>query len=175
MEQGLKRPMQPATLRNGSIVISDETHRLTNARWFDRLDSDISWVITKIEHAVRLANRNAFQFDINYFHEIRFSEYTGEQKGKYDWHKDIAWVSKDISQRKLSIFIQLSEPQSYVGGDVEIDADAIGGSNQLPPAEVLRKKGTVFIFPSFLNHRVTPVVQGTRYSLATWYEGPPFR
>jgi len=175
VEQGLKRPMHPATIRNGNVVLSDDTYRRTNIRWFDRLDSDISWVITKIEHAVRLANRNAFQFDINYFHEIQFGEYTEEQKGKYDWHQDIQWVSNDISQRKLSIFIQLSEAQGYVGGDVEIDAAAIGGSSQLPPVEVMREKGTAFMFPSFLNHRVTPVVHGTRYSLVTWYEGPPFR
>ena len=30
-------------------------------------------------------------------------------------------------------------------------------------------------FPSFLMHRVTPVKQGTRYSLVSWFLGPPFK
>ena len=174
MERGLKRPMEPATIRNGDVVLSDDTYRRTNIRWLNRLDSDISWIITKIEHAVRLANRNAFQFDITYFHELQFGEYTEEQQGKYDWHEDIQWASNDLAQRKLSIFIQLSSPEDYVGGDVEIRHYEINAS-KMPPAEHLRSKGTAFIFPSFLSHRVTPVVQGTRYSLVSWYEGSPFR
>jgi PKHD-type hydroxylase len=43
------------------------------------------------------------------------------------------------------------------------------------PLGQLRKRGTVIIFPSFLQHRVTEVKRGTRYSLVQWYNGPEFK
>ena len=37
--------------------------------------------------------------------------------------------------------------------------------------EKLRQKGTVIVFPSFLQHRVTEVTEGQRYALVGWREG----
>ena len=34
--------------------------------------------------------------------------------------------------------------------------------------------GSVIVFPSSVEHRVSPVTKGTRYSLVTWFVGPPF-
>jgi len=39
----------------------------------------------------------------------------------------------------------------------------------------LRNRGTIIVFPSFLEHQVTPVTKGTRYSLVQWYSGPDWR
>ena len=36
-------------------------------------------------------------------------------------------------------------------------------------------QGTIIIFPSMLQHRVTPVTNGTRYSLVQWFSGPNFK
>ena len=41
--------------------------------------------------------------------------------------------------------------------------------------EIVRNKGTIVVFPSFVWHRVTPVTKGTRYSLVVWNLGLPFR
>ena len=38
-----------------------------------------------------------------------------------------------------------------------------------------RSKGCLLVFPSFLSHRVTPIIKGTRYSIITWMEGDTFR
>jgi hypothetical protein len=38
-----------------------------------------------------------------------------------------------------------------------------------------KKQGSCLIFPSFYNHRVTPVTQGERYSLTIWCKGPKWR
>ena len=35
-------------------------------------------------------------------------------------------------------------------------------------------KGSLVVFPSFVYHRVCPVVKGTRYSLVVWNTGKPF-
>ena len=36
------------------------------------------------------------------------------------------------------------------------------------------RAGTVIVFPSSIEHRVTPVTKGIRYSLVAWFLGPPF-
>mgnify|MGYP001205851066 CR=1 FL=1 len=79
--------------------------------------------------------------------------------------------SGEVSDRKLSMTIQLSDSHEYEGGNFEF-RDHI---SNIPPKEQLRKKGTVLIFPSFLYHSVQPVTKGTRKSLVTWIEGPAWR
>ena len=36
-------------------------------------------------------------------------------------------------------------------------------------------KGSVIVFPSFIFHRVRPVLSGIRYSLVLWSVGAPFK
>ena len=55
----------------------------------------------------------------------------------------------------------------FEGGNFKI-FDSEDGMLELP-------QGTMIFFPSFLMHRVTPVKQGTRYSLVSWFLGPPFK
>jgi PKHD-type hydroxylase len=38
-----------------------------------------------------------------------------------------------------------------------------------------RARGTVIAFPSYVLHRVTPIIAGTRKSLVVWITGPKFR
>ena len=118
------------------------------------------------------ANRNAFGFDLKMFTEIQFTEYSEKDLGTYDWHHDTAWVSPKLFRRKLSLVIQLTDPDEYEGGRFEISKD---DCTECPDPEKLKPKGTVIIFPSFLRHRVTPVTKGTRNSLVSWMEGPYFR
>ena len=40
---------------------------------------------------------------------------------------------------------------------------------------ILSKRGTIIVFPSYMQHRVKPVTKGTRYSLVTWFCGEPFQ
>ena len=51
------------------------------------------------------------------------------------------------------------------GGDFEMDEE-----DEIPRFE----EGSIIVFPSFLKHRVTPVTKGVRYSLVSWFVGPPF-
>jgi PKHD-type hydroxylase len=64
--------------------------------------------------------------------------------------------------------IQLSEPDEYVGGDLEIMA----GSDH---TKISRGKGNVIIFPSFLLHRVVPLIRGNRKSLVLWVGGGHYK
>ena len=38
-----------------------------------------------------------------------------------------------------------------------------------------REKGTIVVFPSFVQHRVTPITKGVRQSIVGWVSGPPYR
>ncbi len=70
--------------------------------------------------------------------------------------------------RKLSVVIQLSPRESYEGGTFEFSTAA-------HPGAAFEPRGSVLIFPSFLQHRVLPVTSGIRHSLVTWVEGPQWR
>lgn len=145
--------------------------RRSKVRWIPRTDPAWDWLFRDIEYVCKRANV-AFGFDLNVFHEIQFTEYDAEDNGHYGWHEDLTWIPRGEveSQRKLSFVMQLSDPSTYEGGDLELQ---IKETSPLP--EHLRLRGTTMVFPSFIKHRVTPVTKGKRYSLVTWYEGPPFK
>ena len=158
----------------GTSEVSNQTRR-SHVRWFDRGAEGYQWIFRKIENSFQFANVNAFNFDLTYFREIQFTEYDASYEGKYDWHEDCTWCRNHPTRRKLSIVVQLTDPSEYTGGELELDADRLGGGDQNPDADSLKQQGTTIVFPSFLRHRVTPITAGLRYSLVTWYEGPPFR
>jgi PKHD-type hydroxylase len=92
---------------------------------------------------------------------IQFTAYD-EQGSHYDWHMDCG--EGNLSRRKLSMTIQLSDPEGYSGGNLEL----LYGRH---PVTVERKRGTLVAFPSYTLHRVTPVTAGVRYSLVLWISG----
>ena len=70
--------------------------------------------------------------------------------------------------RKLSVSLQLSDPNDYDGGDLVINT---GGGLQ----KMKREQGTITVFPSYNLHKVMPIERGTRYSLVGWVSGPNFK
>lgn len=86
--------------------------------------------------------------------------------GHYDWHIDSTKPSPERLQRKLSVSILLSDPETYTGGDLVLDRTAT-----LRPT---KKQGSIIVFPSCVYHKVEPVTRGERYSAVSWMSGPPF-
>jgi PKHD-type hydroxylase len=74
--------------------------------------------------------------------------------------------------RKLSLVCNLSDPDSYAGGDLQFD---FGYKQPVHTCTELRNQGSIVVFPSHLLHRLTPITAGTRYSLVLWNLGLPFR
>ena len=72
--------------------------------------------------------------------------------------------------RKLTAVIQLSDPSTYTGGEFELY-----DLTQYPNAEEIKSQGTTIFIPAFMPHAALPVTQGTRYSLACWFDGPKWR
>lgn len=96
----------------------------------------------------------------------QIGRYKSEDKGHYDWHMDLQ-LPKDGVQRKLSISILLSDPSEFEGGELQFKG--------MEDHKILTKQGSIVVFPSFIEHRVTPVTKGVRYSAVTWASGPSFR
>lgn len=171
IQKGLVLPAKDGAIGFRGGARRDEGFRRSKIRWINRRSDDWRWVVELIEHITLVSNRNAFGFDLDYVHEIQFTEYSSEYKGHYNWHEDLEWCGNKPFQRKLSLVLQLSDPASYEGGRLELMAP--DGSKF--PTEEAAKQGSLVVFPSFIRHRVTELTKGKRYSLVAWYEGPPFR
>ena len=126
---------------------------------------DLEWAFEKITGAILNLNNRFFQFDIFGLHEgLQFTNYK-VPSDKYGKHVDRA---AGILVRKLSLSIQLTDPQEYEGGELYLYEDEKG--------TVMRKEqGTLVLFPSYTLHEVTPVTKGERNSLVSWVSGKQFK
>jgi PKHD-type hydroxylase len=155
--------MRAGEVLNGSQVTPVESYRDSNIA-FCPPTADLIWVYQRITDGVNQLNRDYFNFDLWGFSEgLQFTEYVAPA-GKYDAHIDK--MNMGVI-RKLSIVVQLSDENSYEGGDFEI----IEGKD---PEKLSKNKGTLLAFPSYVLHRVTPVTKGTRHSMVGWITGKPF-
>jgi len=130
------------------------------------------------------ANKNAkWNFDIDAFEHVQLSKY-GESN-HYSWHRDNFLKPDENTElgydlfrkvRKLSLVINLSDENSYEGGDFLFDfRDNNDGSPNTLKLENFKKKGSVLVFPSFIYHTVQPVTKGVRYSMVNWSRGWPWK
>tara|TARA_R100000152_G_C6736537_1_gene160672 strand:+ start:424 stop:981 length:558 start_codon:yes stop_codon:yes gene_type:complete len=117
-----------------------------------------------LEKYIVLANREAFGYSLNGLQEFQIAEY--KEGGFYKEHMDTRLSDIRPSQRKLSITVQLSDISDYSGGDFMFSKDI-----PTPEQKIIKQKGTILVFPSFIYHQILPVTKGTRYSLVGWYEG----
>lgn len=139
-------------------------YRVSDISWIDE-NTDSRWLYDKVAQYAHKANQEMWNFDIwGYLDSFQYTLYEGGG-GHYDWHTD---NGASMSTRKLSCVLQLSDPKDYEGGDLEMN---IGSS----VIQVAKGRGIICFFPSFLLHRVTPLVSGRRISLVTWFSGPNFR
>jgi PKHD-type hydroxylase len=158
----------------------------------DKRNSKNAWVPTThwtaglVWHYVERANRENFLYDIRNIdgESMQLTQYgIGEF---YGWHNDagISGQYKPVSVgnhhegraqdylnenlelvRKLSFVVQLSDPDDYEGGNLQLLAE--DGKSYFAP----RKRGTVIVFDSRTQHRVLKVTKGVRKSLVGWVVG----
>ena len=158
-------PYQRATTAGGQSKI-----RSSQIKWVPQ-NNEWFWLYEKLSDYAVQANFALWNFDLHAIPEqIQYTEYYATENGHYDWHADIG--PGLLSKRKISITVQLSEPDEYEGGDLEIFK---GGSMDGPFPTAKREAGLVFVFPSFMMHRVTPVTKGVRKSFVIWLGGSHYR
>ena len=125
--------------------------------------------LSEIEDLIQQVNQNVFAFDIYNFCNsdiINLNHYDSKDKGEYSWHCD--GTMNELFDFKLTVVLNISN-QPYTGGHLEI-------FDQRPMRmESMDNPGSVIMFPSYLQHRVTPVTSGQRTSLSMWIKGPLLR
>ncbi len=141
------------------------------------------WIYREIHPYIHQANANAgWNFDWDFSESCQFTKY---KEGEfYDWHCD-SWdkpydkpdePDRHGKIRKLSVTVSLSDETEYEGGDFEFDFRNKDAEKSQPQVcKEIRPKGSIVVFPSFVWHRVKPVISGTRHSLVVWNLGKPFR
>jgi len=162
ISQGKENIQQDAVLNSDGE--QDKSYRRGKVAWIED-----GWISKVLNAYVDTANEAAnWNFVLDDKERVQFATY---KKGDfYDYHRDC-----DIIQplyRKLSVTVQLSDPETYKGGDLFIRH--FWGKTNLPIDKQLKSRGTVIVFPSILLHSVTRLTGGTRYSLVQWYSGPDF-
>jgi PKHD-type hydroxylase len=115
-----------------------------------------------------IANTKAgWGFDIDDHEPTQIAKY--EEGGHYDWHTDETFFDRKRGyHRKVSSIIFLSDPSTYVGGDLIFESPL--GEHKIDVGI-----GSIICFPSETRHKVKPVTEGIRYSLASWAIGPLMR
>jgi PKHD-type hydroxylase len=166
IDEGIKKlKLQKAqTAGNGKDDI-----RSSQIRWIPQ-NEEWWWLYNKLSDMIVTANNELWKFDLHSMPEqIQFTEYYATENGHYTWHQDIG--PGILSKRKISITVQLSDPSEYDGGVLELWQ----GGSQDSAVKAYKGAGSVFIFPSYMMHRVTPVTRGVRKSFVLWVGGSHYR
>ncbi len=139
--------------------------RVTRIAWIER-KPETAWLYGRLEEIVLRLNEQYLKYELYGLAEsLQYTVYHGSEGGHFDWHKDHGNAREE--PRKISLSLQLSEGGAYEGCDLELHADDV----QTAP----RTRGAMIAFPSYMLHRVTPIISGVRKSLVIWAAGPEFR
>lgn len=162
-------PFQDAVVGMGSDGRVDTSIRKSKIKFISNKDWKFDYLFDVLWKTAIMANRDFFDIHISRLEYVQLAEYDASYKGEYKEHHDVFWLNDDPQyHRKLSCIIQLSDPATYEGGKFEI--------TEAPPLdEETNAQGTIVYFPSVLKHKANPVIRGTRYSIAAWFEGPKWR
>lgn len=143
--------------------ITDTTKRRSDVVWQHSMQPLGCIARMYIETANYQAN---WAYHVSSQEDTQVTRYKSTDEGFYDWHMD-AGPPREGNQRKLSCVILLNDATEFEGGILQFK----GAEDK----NVLTKRGSIIVFPSFIEHKVTPVTKGVRYSAVAWVSGPAFR
>ena len=179
-------------VENGGKLSQKEIKNIQKKRNSDIVWMNDRWIYKEVQPYLNQANEAAgWNFQWDWSESCQFTKYGVGQY--YGWHCDSweepyqrkqnddgTWPPDHGKIRKLSMTISLSDPDDYVGGNLEFDfRNQVDWERnkkaKIKSCDEIRPRGSIIVFPSFVWHRVAPVTSGTRYSLVMWSLGYPFR
>ena len=192
VEEIIKRSEQQIFKVANQKYHDGSSFRNSNVTWIDESDKDgaLPWpeLTKQITQQVNNINNKHWGFDLSKCEPLQYSIYN--EGDYYNWHNDQREsVYEDGLARKLSFTVFLNE--DYDDGDFEIVE--LSAAKELPKLNVENvsatllvneggmitgpqpSAGTMIVFPSYLWHRVKPVIKGPRKSLVGWFLGKPFK
>ena len=153
---GLASRLEPATVYDGVHDRVDPRQRQAERCHWHRGTAG-GWIHARLDALfAEAAARFGLAVD-PVFEDIQFVRYA--RGGHFQsWHSDAGLDRHET--RLISASVELSEPDAYEGGVLEI-APEVGATRTL-------SRGGARLFPSRAIHRVTPVTRGTRCALVAW-------
>jgi len=147
---GIEGESVDSTYRNTSVVFTSFDH----------------WVASVMEaHALAANVECKWNYEINQREAVQLASYGVDQH--YGWHVDIFPLAGNPADRKVTVVCLLNDPSEFEGGELQL--------RLYQEYTAPLKKGSLIAFPSIIEHRVTPVTKGTRYSATLWTAGPRFK
>ena len=149
--------------------------RITDICWTTE-----QWLYDLIWPYMLAANKNSgWNLDISAAEFMQIARY--KKGGFYGFHRDgasdsLASYDKPENSfmhgnvRKISMSLVLND--DFEGGELEF-ATYNAGECEIVPIEL--NAGDMIFFTSGMEHRVAAVTKGVRYSLVSWFVGPPVR
>ena len=144
--------------------------RKVNA-WGISYSESTRWLWEKLVNSVKYANSKWWNYDIYGiidYPQLLCYEASNNKDSIQDHYNKHIDNGEIYYYRKISISVQLSDPQDYEGSELKLYTQR--EAEKLPKA-----RGTIILFPSFVLHEVTPIIQGKRWALVCWVCGPQFR
>lgn len=158
-----QEPQIESYLGDGEINNSIRKNRVV---FLQSTNEKYQWLFDKLAKTTISLNKQFWNFDLTFLETLQFTVYN-QLNDFYTAHMDTSHNRPE--QRKLSLVVQLSDPETYEGSNLEIHSCGLDFFG------TVRTQGTLIAFPSYMVHRVTELTRGTRYSLVSWVCGPPYR
>lgn len=151
---------------------NEDKVRKSKVKFFNA-DPTNQWIFDRFNNIITSINDKFYGFNLYGYDQFQYTVYKDD--GRYDWHMDTVMGNElkgleHRGTRKLSIVMLLNDSSEFTGGEFEINS-----STESNPLTIEMARGRIVAFPSFMIHRVKPVLSGVRKSLVIWVEGPKFK
>jgi predicted 2-oxoglutarate/Fe(II)-dependent dioxygenase YbiX len=116
------------------------------------------WVIEILQSLWDEA-KNYYKFNLEFVEPYELKKYSAGDF--FDRHTDNYPGLEIELDRKLTMTLQLSDPNDYQSGSLKVF------QHSQP-----KTQGTAIIYPSFFSHQVEKIQSGTRWAMMSWAWGP---
>ena len=134
-------------------------HRTSDAVRLPRTP-DREWLVSHLREKSEAVNAEFWRFAITGIEDLQVLRYKPMQF--FRWHFDTYGGS---SSRKVTCIINLSSPQSYWRGGLQVRGPH-------PDRAIAPLQGAGTWFPTYVQHRATAPWWGERWVLVAWLTGP---
>jgi PKHD-type hydroxylase len=147
-----------------STVVGDtDFHRSKRQKLRGEVDG---FPFLNIRDVTKLANNEIYDFSLMGIIDQDFPQvFKYSENDFYKMHMDLNPMAPS---RKLTFIINLSDPSSYTGGEIEF-------LNIKVDSTLTLEQGACLVFPSYIPYSVSPVTSGEKYVIIGHVHGAVFK
>lgn len=143
---------------DGQFLIMTDCRSAENWMLPEDGDPTYEWIRERVYKASRELNAGWWEFDLESKKVDRLAFVRYPTGGYFRAHTDNT-IAPGYPFKKLTCVVQLSDPDSYEGGDLWV-------TQMDEPCP--RDRGTLIAFPTYSRHLVDDVTSGDRFILVNW-------